>query len=516
MEKRGIDQRSTSSPSSSSSSPSSGSAPITPTKSRESAGPPRKLSQTLYTEDESSFISYLIEEEQRSPGSLDLLYADSWCCAAVYRGLRPLGQSLVGRLVMITGNIPQATLRGWTRAEQNSHAGKVYVAAERELLELKVLAKKPYMRGAQKCWQVKMHEGFKEGLRASFCRSEDTPWKRGKITKHSPSMHVLREYHRECWEAILNHLLKNPIREGTRPASEAALKLLRLQGLISDISHDAHITTKGFHFLLQGPYSQTWVLLRSYLRFLKDKEEEARRGEEQVAERISWLTAISFIAKLSFLKPGDGYLEKNLTMHQRSVLGDFKGFGLIYQYSLKSPRYYPTPLVVSLFAPPPARASHSSGNIIVETNFRVYAYTSSPIQIATMLLFMQPFLKLPNLVVGVLTRESILDACSKGISAEQVLTYLRANSHPTALAKIIDGVPETVVEQLDLWANERTRVRFERQVLVLRTDSDADFETAHRHATEHRTLHYSDQKRRLLVVSQSCAECLRTRIVIRD
>src|SRR3989338_9917779 len=130
-----------------------------------------------------------------------------------------------------------------------------------------------------------------------------------------------------------------------------------------------------------------------------------------------------------------------------------------------------------------------------------------------MLLFMQPFLKLPNLVVGVLTRESILDACSKGISAEQVLTYLRANSHPTALAKIIDGVPETVVEQLDLWANERTRVRFERQVLVLRTDSDADFETAPRHATEHRTLHYSDQKRRLLVVSQSCAECLRTRIV---
>lgn len=51
--------------------------------------------------------------------------------------------------------------------------------------------------------------------------------------------------------------------------------------------------------------------------------------------------------------------------------------------------------------------------IIVESNFKVYAYTSSPLYQAILQLFMREDYRFPNLVVGMLTRESLKEAFKK-------------------------------------------------------------------------------------------------------
>lgn len=44
--------------------------------------------------------------------------------------------------------------------------------------------------------------------------------------------------------------------------------------------------------------------------------------------------------------------------------------------------------------------------------------------------------RFPNLCIGQMTRESIQMAVSHGISAEQILHYLRSNAHPDMLKSV--------------------------------------------------------------------------------
>ena len=46
--------------------------------------------------------------------------------------------------------------------------------------------------------------------------------------------------------------------------------------------------------------------------------------------------------------------------------------------------------------------------IVVETNYRIYAYTDSNLQIALLGLFTEVLYRFPNLCVGVITRASII------------------------------------------------------------------------------------------------------------
>jgi transcription initiation factor TFIIH subunit 4 len=59
------------------------------------------------------------------------------------------------------------------------------------------------------------------------------------------------------------------------------------------------------------------------------------------------------------------------------------------------------------------------------------------------------------MVVGILSRESVRDAFSKGISADQIITYLTHHAHPEMNSSPV--IPSTVVDQIKLWEMERNR-----------------------------------------------------------
>lgn len=71
-------------------------------------------------------------------------------------------------------------------------------------------------------------------------------------------------------------------------------------------------------------------------------------------------------------------------------------------------------------------ADQENGFLIIETNYKVYAYTSNPLQIAVLNLFVGLKSRFPNLVTGVITRDSVKKGLTNGITANQV-SHIRSH-----------------------------------------------------------------------------------------
>jgi transcription initiation factor TFIIH subunit 4 len=150
------------------------------------------------------------------------------------------------------------------------------------------------------------------------------------------------------------------------------------------------------------------------------------------------------------------------------MLDDLNDFGVVYRPTDDSGRFYPTRLATTLTSSETAailnnpetslRSTPGKGYIILETNHRLYAYTSSPLQIAVLNLFARLTTRFPNLVSGKLSRDSVHKAISYGITSDQIISYLASHAHPQML-KSNPILPPTVVDQIRLWQIEGDRMK---------------------------------------------------------
>lgn len=69
------------------------------------------------------------------------------------------------------------------------------------------------------------------------------------------------------------------------------------------------------------------------------------------------------------------------------------------------------------------------------SHMQVYGYTTSQLQTAILRLFTRCECILPNLFVGVLTRESVVAALASGLPADAIVAYLRQHAHPHVAAR---------------------------------------------------------------------------------
>lgn len=60
----------------------------------------------------------------------------------------------------------------------------------------------------------------------------------------------------------------------------------------------------------------------------------------------------------------------------------------------------------------------------------MYAYTDSLLYRAILRLFMREDYRFKNLIVGMLTRESLQEAFKKKITARQIMNFLETHAHP--------------------------------------------------------------------------------------
>jgi len=115
-----------------------------------------------------------------------------------------------------------------------------------------------------------------------------------------------------------------------------------------------------------------------------------------------------------------------------------------------------------------ARAQGDEQGIIVESNFKVYAYTTSSVHECLLGLFCKRVTRLPNLVVFHVSAEPALRAMKQGIRVENIIRYLEAAAHPRALKRLEEGspvVPANVRGQLEVWESSRSRTKSSRAVL---------------------------------------------------
>jgi transcription initiation factor TFIIH subunit 4 len=234
---------------------------------------------------------------------------------------------------------------------------------------------------------------------------------------------------------------------------------------------------------------------------------------------------LAFLFTLGSLELGVAYSTSNLTPTQQRLLEDLSDFGLVYRRSPDSTRYYPTRLATTLTSDAPAlpnntlttTASASSvdalaasandrGYILLETNYRFYAYTSSPLPISILSLFATLHTRYPNLITGKITKSSVQNAITMGITSAQIIAYLTVHAHPLLRAQAsqhgLPILPPTVVDQIRLWQIEGERMTTFSGFLIKDLASEEDYEKAVAYAEALGVLRKEFRSKRMFFVSR--------------
>jgi transcription initiation factor TFIIH subunit 4 len=317
------------------------------------------------------------------------------------------------------------------------------------------------------------------GNHQSFGVPCDTP------DSHPVSVEFLDKFAREQWEGILHYMVDTAgvgMQSGGEGPSHGVKRLLEIGGLVRISGRTAVITQAGFSFLLQEVNAQVWTLLLFYLDNAEavgyDFLVYALSGLPRVkvltpAQKLHMdrVDVLHFLFMLGSLELGQDYSLATLTPTQIQMLEDLYAFGIVYRRKPTSRRFYPTRLATTLTSDAGALRSVSAGFdnalrsadggkgfIVIETNYRIYAYTSSPLQIAVLLLFANLTTRFPNMVSGRVTRKTIRAANQMGITSDQIIAYLTTHAHPQ-MRKKVPVLPPTVVDQIRLWQIEGERMK---------------------------------------------------------
>ncbi|KAF3834401.1 hypothetical protein F7725_025605 [Dissostichus mawsoni] len=324
--------------------------------------------------------------------------------------------------------------------------------------------------------------------------------------RHARDILSLDRYAMERWEVILQFMVGSP---GAAVSQDLALLLVQAGLMKSEAGEAPYITSAGFQFLLLDTASQLWYFTLQYLNTAQS------RGMELVE-------ILSFLFQLSFSTLGRDYSVEGMSDSLLTFLQHLREFGLVFQRKVrehplplcqtplpprKSRRYYPTRLAITLAAGVTSTSSTlatpgtgDAGFIVVETNYRLYAYTDSELQIALVALFSEMLYRFPNVVVAQVTRESVQQAIANGITAQQIIHFLRTRAHPVML-KQTPVLPPTITDQIRLWELERDRLTFTEGVLYNQFLSQVDFEVLRDRAQGLGCLVWQDVAHRVLVVS---------------
>ncbi|PZC76209.1 hypothetical protein B5X24_HaOG204889 [Helicoverpa armigera] len=435
--------------------------------------------------------------KSRSAQFLETLYNYPTICLAVYRELPELARHFVIRLLFVEQPVPQAVVTSWVSQTFAKEQAKACEA----LSELSVWQEAP-IPGGMPGWMLA--QSFKKNLKVALLGG-GRPWSMSSSLEpdgKARDVAFLDAYALERWECVLHYMVGSAQTEGI---SADAVRILLHAGLMTRDADDgsAVITRAGFQFLLLSTAKQVWLFLQHYLHTAEKRS-------------LSAAECLAFLYQLSFSTLGKDYSTEGMSNNMLVFLQHLREFGLVYQRKRKAGRFYPTRLALNIAAvrggsaggAVSAAAPAQRGYILVETNYRVYAYTQTSLQVALLGLFTELMYRFPNLVVGVLTRESVRAALRGGITAEQIIHYLDQHSHPQMLKSETGGIrssstlPPTVVDQIKLWETERNRFTYTEGVVYNQFLSQADFVVLRDYARQQGVLTWQSERSRTMVVTR--------------
>ncbi|KAF9460342.1 transcription factor Tfb2-domain-containing protein [Collybia nuda] len=408
--------------------------------------------------------------QSQSQNTLTRLYQKPSSCLSIFRLLGSLERQLIMNLLWLESAIPASTMAAWVVRDGK----KYYDEALATLFRLHILPTSTVKLALNPTFKTSFRQAITgSGSSGSFGVPAE------KEDKHPPfSVESLDGYALERWETILHYMVSSGTGQHPTRPSQGVLFLLERSGLMASIrGSPLQITSAGFQFLLHSPHAQLWDLLLQYLHMAEERQ-------------MDLVEVLSFLFMLSTMQLGREYSIENLGVSQKAMLEDLRDYGLIYQRRPSSKRFSPTRLSTTLTSsspPLPTSTGTSSGPkegfIVLETNYRIYAYTDNPLQTSVLNLFVALKYRFPNLVVGSITRDSVKKALSNGISADQIISYLISHAHPQ-MRKNNPLLPVTVQDQIRLWELEKNRLKSQEGYLYTAFASQADYEFVLNYAKE--------------------------------
>ena len=286
------------------------------------------------------------------------------------------------------------------------------------------------------------------------------------------------DYASQYGQDRLNDVLQCLVTSNTTRMKPKILLLMRQSKLFSQSS----ITNTGFQFLLQTTTVQYWKLLEVYLNTV-------------VAElELNLIEVIHFLFLLCLLEVNKGYDMQQLSKTQKTVIEDLSVLGLCY---IDQNQFYPTRFTECLIKEI-SYTSVDSRFILVETNFKIYAYTSSELQKSILKLFISVRAAFKNMIAGQLTRDSVRTALDCGISADQIIDYLQSHCHTL----MENELPINIKDQMHLWENERDRIKHDNGYLYSDFASAQLFINTRNYAEEIDVLIWSSDTDRYMFVKE--------------
>lgn len=459
------------------------------------------------------------------------LYEAPATCLSIFRLLSPIAKFFI--MQMIFNERPQSVrdLDKWCKPQAKTLQ---YDALKR----LKALHLVEEDSGGN---FLRLHMTFRKNFRDSLTGNQQATAFGNLCTDedgHNITVAFLDKFASQKWETILHYMVGTEL--PSKP-SASVLSLLKLGGLMEGQGTDArnlNITNSGFQFLLQDMNAQIWTLLLQYLNLTQDLNMDP-------------VDVLNFLFVLGSLELGKSYYLSGLSATQVSMLADLRDYGLVYQYSDNSDRFYPTRLATTLTSESATLKTPSmaldqavdasnlalesgpgQGSIILETNFKLYAYTNSPLEIAILNLFVNLRTRFSNMVSGQITRESIRRALYNGITSDQIINFLETHAHPQmrALAKEklekklefdannnintaggglnssaqhkLEILPPTVVDQIKLWQLELDRIQAFEGYLFKEFASQQEFDVLCSYASDVGVLIWSDKSKMRFFVTK--------------
>ncbi|KAF2738137.1 transcription factor Tfb2 [Polyplosphaeria fusca] len=435
------------------------------------------------------------------------LYEQPSTVLAIFRCMLPhLAKSIVMAMLYMTGPFAAADMDAWFRPEGRDAKAKALSV----LGQLHIILEK---QDSARQISFELYKGFANSLRQALTGSGSSRSFGVPSNKPDPNkvdVAFLDEYARKKWENMLFYMVGSTVGLATSSAvaqdvGEGTKQLLRAGNFVKTTHGRVSITREGFAFVLQETNAQVWSLLIVYLKYAP----ELGMSETDV---------LSFLFMLGSLELGQDYTTSTLSATQLQMLEDLSAFGIVYRQSKSSPTFYPTRLAVTLTsdsgalqsdatlsALSPTVASGSTrgnkGFIIVETNYRLYAYTSSLLQISILSLFTKLTTRFPNLVSGKLTKESITRAVRLGISSHQIISYLTTYAH-AQMQKNSPFIPPTVMDQIRLWEFEGERVETTAGYLIKDFASEKEYEELWDYANSTGVLVWKNDAKRVAFVDR--------------
>eukprot|EP01061_Rhynchopus_euleeides_P017075 TRINITY_DN28456_c0_g1_i1.p1 TRINITY_DN28456_c0_g1~~TRINITY_DN28456_c0_g1_i1.p1 ORF type:complete len:436 (+),score=135.79 TRINITY_DN28456_c0_g1_i1:99-1406(+) len=294
-----------------------------------------------------------------------------------------------------------------------------------------------------------LHSGFQRGMHdAAACGGKYRL--REKVQKQldlTQAITLGTEDGVSQWESVLRLLLNPEAIPADQQRSAAKHQRLLRNGGFCDASGVK--TSAGYQLLIQPLHEQVWRIVQVHI-------EESLALYPNDAQRLEYKKRVLMLLLALPFHDLDVWVAL-----PKEELALFAFYGIITVQKVGSSGLYKATPVGRMLAMPPG--SHGGadvvegqdGALIVETNNRVYAYTTDAFKVGMLQLFAEVELQTVGMTVARLTRETLSEAFRNNMTSEQILTYLQNNAHPQ-----MSGLPGTVVDMVKSWESEMRRASF--------------------------------------------------------